>query len=160
MYLVLKRFFLRTLGQHSTSFTIRHGHVAKKWPLSICKDVLFHWPRKKHPVDYNSPWKPFPLFVIWKSTTLARNSWRNERSKKNYKKFSHWQPSLFTLLRAVRRLNTKGSNSQSDKRLLCYLTQNDFWKSITASHILAGARRVGRGVAEERPRYEVPSKIL
>ena len=60
-----------------------------------------------------------PLFLIWKSTTVARNSWRNERSKRNYKKLSHWQPSLFILLPAVRRLNTKDSNSQSDKSLLC-----------------------------------------
>ena len=31
-----------------------------------------------------------------------------------------------------------------------YLTQMDFGKSITASHILAGARQVTRGVTEGR----------
>ena len=51
IYLLLKRFFLCTFDQHSTSFTIRHRHVAKNCPLSICIEVLFHRPRKKHPVD-------------------------------------------------------------------------------------------------------------
>ena len=34
----------------------------------------------------------------------------------------------------------------------------DVWKSMTASHILAGARQVARRVTEGRPRHEVPSK--
>ena len=36
----------------------------------------------------------------------------------------------------------------------------DFWKSMTASHILAGARQVARRVTEGRPRHEVPIKKM
>ena len=57
VYLVLERGFLRTFGQHSKSFT-KHCHVENNYPLSICKKVLFYRPRKKHPVYWDSYWKP------------------------------------------------------------------------------------------------------
>ena len=59
MYLALERFFCRTFRQHSTSFT-RHRHVAKTCPLSICKKVLFHGPRKKTPCRLKQSLKTFP----------------------------------------------------------------------------------------------------
>ena len=123
MYLVLKRFFCALLANIQQALQLGIVTLQKIVLYRFARKSSFIGQGKKHPVDYNSHWKPFPLFVIWKSTTLARNSWRNERSKKTYKKFSHRQPSLSTLLRAVRRLNTKDSNSQSDKSLLCWLSE-------------------------------------
>ena len=119
VYLVLERGFLRTFGQHSKSFT-KHCHVENNYPSRFAKKSSFIG-QGKNTQSIETVIENLPLlFVIWKSTTLARDSWRKERSKKNYKKISHWQPSLFTLLPAVRRLNTRDSNSQSDKSLLCF----------------------------------------
>ena len=131
MYLVLKRFFfLRTFGQHSTSLTIRHRHVEKNYPLSICKEVLFHRPRKEHPA-IKTVLENLSRYLWYENQQLLPEilGGTNDRIK-NYKKFSLWQPSLFTLLRVVRRLNTKDSNSQSDKSLLCSsLNENSFRKT-------------------------------
>ena len=46
-------------------------------------------------------------------------SWTNDSERWNEGELWLWQPSLFTPLRAVRRLNTTKSDSQSDKSLLC-----------------------------------------
>ena len=47
-------------------------------------------------------------------------SWTNDSERWNEGELWLWQPSLFTPFRAVRRLNTTKSDSQSDKSLLCF----------------------------------------
>ena len=119
VYLVLERGFLRTLAniQKALQSIVMLKIIT---PSRFAKKSSFIG-QGKNTQSIETVIENLPLlFVIWKSTTLARDSWRNERSKRNYKKISHWQPSLFTLLPAVRRLNTRDSNSQSDKSLLCF----------------------------------------
>ena len=60
MYLVLKRVFLRTFGQHSTSFTIRHGHVAKKWPFFDLQGRPLSLAKEKTPCRLKQSLKTFP----------------------------------------------------------------------------------------------------
>ena len=58
MHLALERFFfcalLANIQQDLQSIVTLQKITLSRFP----KKVLFHRPRKKHPVDWDSPWKP------------------------------------------------------------------------------------------------------
>ena len=122
MYLVLKRVFF---------FCALLANIQQAWQLGIDtlkKIILYRFARKssfigqgKNTMSIKTVLENLSRYLWYENQQLLPEilGGTNDRIK-NYKKFSLWQPSLFTLLRAVRRLNTKDSNSQSDKSLLCY----------------------------------------
>ena len=121
MYLVLERVFLCVL--------LTNIQQALQGIVTLQKIVLYRFARKssfmgqgKNTLSIKTVLDDLSRYLWYENQQLLPEilGGTNERSKKNYKKLPHWQPSLFTLWRAVRGLNTKDSNSQSDESLLCY----------------------------------------
>ena len=127
MYLVLERVFLCVL--------LANIQQALQGIVTLQKIVLYRFARKssfmgqgKTPCRLKQSLIAFPAICdmnINNSCQKFLEERTNERSKKTYKKLPHWQPSLFTLWRAVRGLNTKDSNlftltAEAD-RVLCQL---------------------------------------
>ena len=119
MYLVLERVFLCVL--------LANIQQALQGIVTLQKIVLYRFARKssfmgqgKNTLSIKTVLPAICDMKINNSCQKFLEERTNERSKKTYKKLPHWQPSLFTLWRAVRGLNTKDSNSQSDESLLCY----------------------------------------
>ena len=118
MYLVLERVFLCVL--------LANIQQALQGIVTLQKIVLYRFARKSSFMGQGKNTLSIKTVLPAICDMKINNSCQkflertNERSKKTYKKLPHWQPSLFTLRRAVRGLNTKDSNSQSDESLLCY----------------------------------------
>ena len=120
MYLVFKRGF----------FCALLANIKQAWQLGIVtlkKILLYRFARKssfigqgKNTLSIKTVLENLSRYLWYENQQLLPEILGGTNDRRKPTRNSHWQPSLFTLLCAVRRLNTKDSNSQSDKSLLCY----------------------------------------